>query len=176
LYRICKLLLHAAEQLPGRGRARLRAGLTAGDRFGEVAAAWQGKELLRAVYAAADLTGALAALDPCYRWCDGVQLLKLSRLARTVQAWEAEILAWHRTAGCSNGPTEAINPLSKKVKRSATASGASPITGYGLLLRCGLRWQTHRTARLRGRFPVPGGVEPSEDPHAFPAPSSCWSW
>jgi hypothetical protein len=28
-----------------------------------------------------------------------------------VRAWEAEILAWHRTAGCSNGPTEAINLL-----------------------------------------------------------------
>jgi transposase len=34
LYRIRKLLLTAAEQLTGRGRARLRAGLAAGDRFG----------------------------------------------------------------------------------------------------------------------------------------------
>jgi hypothetical protein len=54
LYRIRKLLLTAAEQLTSRGRARLRAGLAAGDRFGEVAAAWQGKELLRAVYAAGE--------------------------------------------------------------------------------------------------------------------------
>ena len=69
-----------------------------------MAAAWQGKERLRAVYAAADLASARAALDRFYRWCDGVQLLELSRLARTVRAWEAEILAWHRTAGCSNGP------------------------------------------------------------------------
>jgi transposase len=38
LYRIRKLLLTAAEQLTGRGRARLRAGLTAGDPAGEVAA------------------------------------------------------------------------------------------------------------------------------------------
>jgi hypothetical protein len=113
LYRIRKLLLRAAEQLTSRGRARLRAGLTAGDRFGEVAAAWQGKELLRAVYAAGDLASARAALDRFYRWCDGVQLLELSRLARTVRAWEAEILAWHQTAGCSNGPTEAINLLIK---------------------------------------------------------------
>ena len=52
LYRIRKLLLTAAEQLSGRGRARLRAGLRAGDPTGEVAVAWQGKELLRAVYAA----------------------------------------------------------------------------------------------------------------------------
>jgi len=46
LYRIRKLLVTAAEQLTTRGRARLRAGLTAGDRFGEVTA-WQGQALLR---------------------------------------------------------------------------------------------------------------------------------
>jgi transposase len=63
LYRIRKLLLTAAEQLTSRGRARLRAGLTAGDPAGEVAAAWQGKELLRAVYAAAGTAAARAALE-----------------------------------------------------------------------------------------------------------------
>jgi transposase len=153
LYRIRKLLLTAAEQLTGRGRARLRAGLTAGDRFGEVAAAWQGKELLRAVYAAADLAAARAALDRFYRWCDGVQLLELSRLARTVRVWQTEILAWHLTAGCSNGPTEAINLLIKQVKR--VGHGFRNFANYRLrlLLHCGVRWQTHRTARLRGRSP-----------------------
>jgi transposase len=104
LYRIRKLLLTAAEQLTERGRARLRAGLAAGDPSGEVAAAWQGKELLRAVYAAAGMPAARAALDRFYRWSDGVQVPELSRLARTVRAWEAEILAWHTTNGCSNGP------------------------------------------------------------------------
>jgi hypothetical protein len=39
------------------------AGLTAGDPTGEVAAAWQGKELLRAVYAAGGLAAARVALD-----------------------------------------------------------------------------------------------------------------
>jgi hypothetical protein len=43
LYRIRKLLLTAAEQLTGRGRARLRVGLAAGDPGGEVAAAWQAR-------------------------------------------------------------------------------------------------------------------------------------
>jgi transposase len=46
LFRIRKLLLTAAEQLTQRGRVRLWAGLAAGDPTGEVAAAWQGKELL----------------------------------------------------------------------------------------------------------------------------------
>jgi transposase len=69
LYRIRKLLLTAQEQLTQRGWARLRAGLRAGDPTGEVAAAWQGKELLRAVYATA---------GPCSRRCAG-PLLPLVR-------------------------------------------------------------------------------------------------
>ena len=104
LYRIRKLLLTAAEQLTSRGRGRLRAGLAAGDLTGEVAVAWQGKELLRAVYRGVGPATARAALDRFYRWCDGVQIPELSRLARTVRAWEAEILPFHATNGCSNGP------------------------------------------------------------------------
>jgi transposase len=152
LYRIRKLLLTAAEQLTQRGRARLRAGLAAGDPTGQVAAAWQGKELLRAVYTAGDLA-ARAALDRCYRWSDGVRVAELSRLARTVRAWEAEILAFHATDGCSNGPTEAMNLLIKKVKR--VGHGFRNFANYRLrlLLHCGVRWQTHQTARLRGRSP-----------------------
>jgi transposase len=153
LYRIRKLLLTAAEQLTSRGRVRLRAGLAAGDPGGEVVAAWQGKELLRAVYAASDLARARAALERFYRWADGVNVAELSRLARTVRAWEVEILAFHSTKGCSNGPTEAVNLLIKQVKR--VGHGFRNFTNYRLrlLLHCGIRWQTHRTARLRGRHP-----------------------
>jgi transposase len=153
LYRIRKLLLTAAEQLSGRGWARLRAGLAAGDPTGQVAAAWQGKELLRAVYAASDLADARAALDRFYRWSDGVGVAELSRLARTIRAWEAEILAWHATGGCSNGPTEAMNLLIKKVKR--VGHGFRSFANYRLrlLLHCGVRWQTHQTAGMRDRSP-----------------------
>jgi transposase len=153
LYRVRKLLLTAQEQLTSRGRVRLRAGLAAGDPGGEVAAAWQGKELLRAVYRAVGPAAARAALDRFYHWADGVQIPELSRLARTVRAWEAEILAFHATEGCSNGPTEAVNLLIKKVKR--VGHGFRNFTNYRLrlLLHCGVRWQTHRTARLRGRSP-----------------------
>jgi transposase len=113
LDRIRKLLLTAPEQLTGRGRVRLRAGLAAGDPGGEVVAAWQGKELLRGVYAADGTADARRALARFYHWADGVGVAELSRLARTVRAWEAEILAFHATGGCSNGPTEALNLLIK---------------------------------------------------------------
>jgi transposase len=151
LYRIRKLLLVAAEQLTSRGRVRLRAGLAVGDPTGEVAAAWQGKELLRAVYAAVGMPAARTALERFYRWADGVGVAELSRLARTVRAWEAEILGFHSTEGCSNGPTEAVNLLVKKVKR--VGHGFRNFANYRLrlLLHCGVRWQTHQTANLRGR-------------------------
>jgi transposase len=151
LYRIRKLLLTAAERLTSRGRVRLRAGLAVGDPTGEVAVAWQGKELLRAVYAASELAHARAALERFYRWSDGVGVAELSRLTRTVRVWEAEILAWHATGGCSNGPTEAMNLLIKKVKR--VGHGFRNFANYRLrlLLHCGISWQTHRTVRLRGR-------------------------
>jgi transposase len=153
LYRIRKLLRTAQEQLTQRGQARLRAGLAAGDSTGEVAAAWQGKELLRAVYAAVGTVAARAALDRFYHWSDGVGVAELSRLARTVRAWEAEILAFHATGGCSNGPTEALNLRIKKVKR--VGHGFRNFANYRLrlLLHCGVRWQTHQTARLRGHSP-----------------------
>jgi len=67
--------------------------------------------------------------------------------------WQAEILAWHLTAGCSNGPTEAVNLLVKKVKR--VGHGFRNFANYRLrlLLHCGVTWQAHRTATLRGRSP-----------------------
>jgi transposase len=130
---------------------RLRARLAAGDPTGEVAAAWQGKELLRGVYVAVGPLTARAALDRFYRWADGVRVAELARLARTVKAWEAEILAFHATDSCSNGPTEAVNLLIKKVKR--VGHGFHKFANYRLrlLLHCGVTWRTHRTARLRGR-------------------------
>jgi transposase len=151
LYRIRKLLLTAQAKLTQRGWVRLRARLAAGDPTGEVAAVWQGKELLRAVYTAVGMPAARAALERFYRWADGVQVVELSRLAGTVRAWEAEILAWHATGGCSNGPTEAVNLLVKKVKR--VGHGFRNFANYRLrlLLHCGVRWQSHRTARLRDR-------------------------
>jgi hypothetical protein len=143
LCRIRKLLIAAAEQLTEQGWVRLRAGLVAGDSTGEVAAAWQGKELLRAVYAADGAADARRALARFYRWADGVGVPELSRLARTVRAWEAEIVAFHTTGGCSNGPTEAVNLLIKKVKRDG--HGFRNFANYRLrlLLHCGVTWQAH---------------------------------
>ena len=69
-----------------------------------MAAAWQGKELLLAVYAAVAMPAARAALDRFYHWAGGVQVPELSRLAGTVRAWEAEILPSTRPWAVPTGP------------------------------------------------------------------------
>jgi hypothetical protein len=75
---------------------------------------------------------------------------ELSRLARTVRAWEAEILAFHTTEDCSNGPTEAVKSLIKLAPmRSVAGSRPCLPSRSGLLSReePGSRW----SARLDDR-------------------------
>jgi 1-acyl-sn-glycerol-3-phosphate acyltransferase len=80
-----------------------------------------------------------------------------------MRAWQTEILAWHRTDGCSNRPTEAINLLLKKVKRVGHGFRNFANDRLWLLLHCGVRWQTHRTARLRSRSPRLVASSPTSD-------------
>jgi transposase len=97
--------------------------------------------------AAVSTAAARAALLRFYCWADGVRVAELSRLARTVKAWEAEILAWHATGGSSNGPTEAVNLLVKKVKRVGHGSCNVDNCRLRLLLHRAIRWQTRQTVR-----------------------------
>lgn len=152
LYRIRRLLLVGHERLDERGWHRLSAGLAAGDPHGEVGAALLAKELLREVYAAADHRHARRRLTVFYQWCGDADVPELARLANTISAWQLEVLAYH-TTGLSNGPTEAVNLLIEKVRR--IGHGFRNFDNYRLrlLLRCGVKWQTPTTARIRGRQP-----------------------
>jgi hypothetical protein len=152
-YRIRKLLLTAQEQLTSGDECGCGLGLLSVTR----PVRWWPPGRARSCCAASTPPTAppmpAGRWHACSHWCDGVGVAELSRLARTVRTWEAEILAFHSTGGCSNGPTEAMNLLVKKVKR--VGHGFRNFGNYRLrlLLHCGVRWQTHRTARLRGRYP-----------------------
>jgi transposase len=152
LYRIRRTLLVAHDRLSDPGWARLQAGLDAGDSEGEVGAAYLAKELLREVYASRSLTAARPRLERFYAHCRGADVPELARLARTIRRWEHEILGWHRT-GLSNGPTEAMNLLIKKIKR--VGHGFRNFENYRLrlLLHCGVEWHTRPVAAIRGRQP-----------------------
>jgi transposase len=152
LYRIRRTLLVAHERLSDPQQERVVRLLLTGDPHGEVAAAYLAKELLREVYAARRPSWARSRLRKFYAHCERSNVVECRRLAKTIRAWEAEVLAFH-TTGRSNGPTEGINLLIKKIKR--VGHGFRNFTNYRLrlLLHCGVKWQTPRTARVRGRQP-----------------------
>lgn len=152
LYRIRRTLLVAHDRLTEAQRDRVVRLLLAGDPEGEVGAVYLAKELLREVYAARTLRVARTRLRRFYRHCADSDVRECRRLARTIRSWEAEVLAYH-TTGASNGPTEGINLLIKKIKR--VGHGFRNFENYRLrlLLHCGVEWHTPRTARVRGRQP-----------------------
>jgi transposase len=119
LYRARRLLTMAAERLPDHRRERLVGLLAAGDPRGEVKLTWHAKEVVRQIYEHTDPTLAEAWVDEIIRdFTDPEMPLEVRRLGRTIRRWRDQIVAWHRSQ-VSNGPTEAINNLVKRVKRVA---------------------------------------------------------
>jgi len=86
-------------------------------------------------------------------------------LARTIDAWTDELLAYFDTDGVSNGPTEGMNLLIKRIKR--VGFGFRNFENYRLrlLLHAGVTWQTPQPTPLRGRLPSLGCVEPGRSIH-----------
>ncbi len=119
LYRARRLLTMAAERLPDERRERLVGLLAAGDPKGEVKLTWHAKEVVRAIYDHTDVELAEAWVDEIVRdFADREMPLEVRRLGRTIKRWRDQIVAWHRSH-VSNGPTEAVNNLVKRVKRVA---------------------------------------------------------
>lgn len=152
LYDIRRVLLTGFERLTERGWQRLTDALGAGDPRDEVLAAWLAKEHLREVYATDDPEEASKLLAEVIDECAASEIPELETLATTLGKWRQEILNHHRT-GRSNGPTEAMNVLIKGIKR--VGRGFTNFDNYRLrlLLHCGVEWNTHRTASMRGRRP-----------------------
>jgi len=117
LYRARRLLTKAHERLDEAGDAKLRGLLAAGDPRGEVRMAWHAKEVVRSLYDIGDpdLAGEFVdqlGLDLQDDTCPP----EVRSLGRTIVRWRDQIVAWHQ-ALVSNGPTEAINNLIKRIKR-----------------------------------------------------------
>jgi transposase len=116
LYRIRKLMLMGAERLDDKGRDRLLLGLRVGDPNDEVLAAWLAKESVRDIYLAETYHQARTLLAKAITACRADDVPEIRTLGNTLAKWRNEILAYHST-GASNGPTEGLNLLTKKVKR-----------------------------------------------------------
>lgn len=155
LYRIRKLMLTGTERLEGPGLERMLLGLRLGDPDQEVLGAWLAKESVRDVYLADDPADAALLLDKTIEGCRTDSVAEIRSLGRTLGRWRAEILA-HHTTGASNGPTEGLNLLVKKVKRAG--HGFRSFTNYRLriLLHAGgVNWPAQRppAPRIRTRSP-----------------------
>ena len=119
LYRARRRLLMASERLTVDGRERLMGLLAAGDPHRELWFAWNAKEVVRQIYDHTNPELAAAWVSEIGRdFTDESMPVEVRRLGRTITKWAAQIVAWHR-AHVSNGPTEAINNLIKRVKRTA---------------------------------------------------------
>ena len=114
---------------------------------------WIAAQDLRLLYRS---TSRAEAQQRLYRWfmhCADSEVPELHRLARTIDAWTDELLAYFDTDGISNGPTEAMNLLIKRIKR--VGFGFRNFNNYRLrlLLHCGVTWHTPQATPLRGRQP-----------------------
>jgi transposase len=153
LYGIRRVLRRGADTLTPTAWSRLLAGIEAGDERGQVAAAWVAAQELRAIYRCRERQQAAARL---YAWtvmCIDSGVAELARLARTFTTWREEFLAYFTAGRISNGPTEAINLLIKKIKR--VGHGFRNFDNYRLclLLHCGITWHHQTPTPLRGRLP-----------------------
>jgi transposase len=128
LYRIRKLMTIAHERLDTENDAKLRGLLDAGDPGGQVRTAWHAKEVVREIYTIDDpvVAGEFVAqlgIDLQDESCPP----EVQRLGRTIVRWRRQIAAWHQ-ARHTNGPTEAVNNLIKRIKR--VAFGITNWTNY----------------------------------------------
>jgi transposase len=153
LFGIRRLLRRGHDHHSARSWARMLTGLATGDDREQVGRAWIAAQELRLLYREPTRDRAERRL---LRWFTAVaehEIPELVRLARTLDAWRDELLAYFDTGGVSNGPTEAINGLIKKVKR--VGHGYRNFANYRLrlLLHCGTDWNTPTATPIRGRLP-----------------------
>lgn len=116
LFGIRRLLSRGHDHHTEKSWARMLSGLDAGDDRQQVGRAWIAAQELRLLYREPSRDRAERRL---LRWFTAIaehEIPELVRLARTLDAWRPELLAYFDTGGVSNGPTEAVNGLIKKVK------------------------------------------------------------
>jgi transposase len=153
LFRIRRLLRRGYDHHTDRSWTRMLTGLAVGDLHEQVGRAWIAAQELRLLYRERSRDRAEQRL---LRWFTTIaehEIPELVRLARTLDAWRNELLAYFDTGGVSNGPAEAINALIKKVKR--VGHGYRNFDNYRLrlLLHCGVTWHTPTATPIRGRLP-----------------------
>jgi transposase len=136
-----------------KSRARLEAGLIAGDPDGEVTLAWTVAQDLMDIYRLDNPGLARTRAEQLIGDLRGCPIPELARLGRTLHAWRTELCAHFDHPDVSNGPTENLNLKIKNAKR--IARGYRNFTHYRLrlLLNHGRIQEDHSLTRIRTRAP-----------------------
>jgi transposase len=117
LYRARRVLLMGEEKLDDKATARLASLLQLGDPNAEVAIAYRIKERFRDFYRAQDPDEARRILTELQAHClKRAMPPEVQKLGRTIKQWFDKLCNFH-LARVSNGPTESLNNLIKRIKR-----------------------------------------------------------
>jgi transposase len=117
LYRARRVLLMGEERLDDKATARLASLLELGDPNAEVAIAYRIKERFRDFYRAGDPDQARRILEELQAHClKKAMPPEVQKLGRTIRQWFEKLCNYH-LARVSNGPTESLNNLIKRIKR-----------------------------------------------------------
>jgi transposase len=117
LYRARRALLVGEEKLDDKAAQRLSSLLELGDPHAEVAIAYRVKERMRDFYRCTNGEAARSILEELVAHCiKRAMPPEVQRLGRTLRQWFDKICNFH-LARISNGPTEALNNLIKRIKR-----------------------------------------------------------
>jgi transposase len=117
LFRARRALLVGEEKLNDEAAARLTSLLELGDPGAEVAIAYRIKERFRDFYATRDPEGARHLLEELQSHClKRAMPPEVQKLGRTIRKWFDKLCNYH-LARVSNGPTEGLNNLIKRIKR-----------------------------------------------------------
>ena len=153
LYGIRRVLRRRADHLSAKARARLEAGLVAGDPDGGVTIAWVIAQRVMALYRLADPAEARAQVAELIAALRGCPVAELARLGRTLHAWHVELVAHFDHPDVSNGPTENLNLKIKNTKRIARGYRNFDHYRLRLLLNHGRIRKDQSPTRIRTRAP-----------------------
>jgi transposase len=148
LFKLRRVLRVGKERLDEATIAKVFDRLRKADTDDDVGSAWIAVDLLRKMYAAPDRDTAHRRLVAFYEWVVEIDVAEVTRLARTIDTWQDEVLAFFDTRA-SNGPTESANVKIKNVRRAARGFRNTDNYRARILLHAGQPRRVPRTTRIR---------------------------
>lgn len=148
LFKLRRVLRVGQERLEPDVLAKTFDRLRQADTDDEVGAAWVAVDLLRKMYAAPDRDTAHRRLITFYEWVVEVDVAEVTRLARTIDTWQEQVLAFFDTRA-SNGPSESANVKIKNVRRAARGFRNADNYRARIMLHAGQPRSLPTTTRIR---------------------------